>query len=137
MFRNSPFSGHQILALLVILATGCQPIVASGFPQETAVPQVAKRRAESDANLTAATPLASPTPWYSERPRYAPGERVDYIAQAGDTLPFWLPVQHLRRRNTGSQFLYSSICNHHAAWHAHENPDLLSAAVGISFPDYS
>ena len=29
----------------------------------------------------------TPTPFYDTRPRYAPGELVDYTAQAGDTLP--------------------------------------------------
>jgi len=31
--------------------------------------------------------LLLPTPFYPDRPRYAPGEQVDYIAQTGDTIP--------------------------------------------------
>ena len=54
------------------------------------------------------TPLA-PTPKYepaptSERPKYAPGELVDYIAQNGDTLPalaarFNTSVEEIREAN--------------------------------------
>ena len=68
----------------------------------------------------------------AERPLYAPGELVDYTAQAGDTLPvlavrFNTTVEEITR----SELVHTAICHHHAAGHADENPDLLPAFLGF------
>jgi len=52
-----------------------------------------------------ASQKASPTPWYTSRQRYEPGELVDYIAQTGDTLPalavrFNTSVEEILEANT-------------------------------------
>ncbi len=67
------------ISLVLLLVSACGPSVpASG----TAPP--------SPPFSSGATPegelLPSPTSFYPSRPRYAPGEQVDYIAQSGDTL---------------------------------------------------
>jgi murein DD-endopeptidase MepM/ murein hydrolase activator NlpD len=79
---------YRFLVLLVILGTGCQPILASDLQNDPRLAQSETTEADSTSLPSTGTPQASPTPWYDERPRYAPGQLVDYIAQAGDTLPF-------------------------------------------------
>ncbi len=88
IFRSFHLISYRFLAMAAILAAGCQPVVASGLLQETAFPQSNTADANSVLPPPVETAQPSPTPWYDERPRYAPGELVDYVAQAGDTLPF-------------------------------------------------
>lgn len=88
IFRAFQRIGYRFLALAAILVAGCQPVAASGLLQETTFPQSSTADANNVILSPTETALPSPTPWYDERPRYAPGELVDYIAQAGDTLPF-------------------------------------------------
>ncbi len=52
-------------------------------------PQVDALAVNAMAQAGAPTPAPSATPFFQGRPRYAPGELVDYVAQSGDTLP-WL-----------------------------------------------
>jgi LasA protease len=65
-----------------MLASACQPqtggfiLPATQAPEQTAGPG------------GATTPQAPPTQPYPSRPRYSPGELVDYTAQPGDTLPY-------------------------------------------------
>lgn len=88
IFRAFHLIGYRFLALAVILTTSCQSVVASGLLQETPQTQANKVTTNSPPMAKLETPQASPTPWYDSRPRYEPGELVDYVAQAGDTLPF-------------------------------------------------
>jgi len=71
-----------VLIVVILLAGGCIPApeLSAGLP---AVEQAKQPPANADE---ASVPL-TPTPFYPERPRYAPGELVDYTAQTGDTLP--------------------------------------------------
>lgn len=59
------------LVLIAVLIVACAPSRSPSIIENMITPR-------------AATPLPAPT---SERPQYAPGELVDYIAQNGDTLP--------------------------------------------------
>jgi hypothetical protein len=88
IFRSFQVLGYRLLTIIAILTAGCQPVVASGLIQETSSAQLSTPDANNAVMSPIETPQPSPTPWYSERPRYAPGELVDYIAQSGDTLPF-------------------------------------------------
>lgn len=77
MTRNRPplspwLAFHLVLALVL---SACQPNATS------------PRSAEQAAALPAAlTPEATPTSAFPDRPRYSPGQLVDYTAQTGDTL---------------------------------------------------
>jgi murein DD-endopeptidase MepM/ murein hydrolase activator NlpD len=70
-----------VTLLCTLLASACQP-QAGSLPATQAAPPAAAEAA------LAVTPPATPTLPYPSRPRYAPGELVDYTAQTGDTLPF-------------------------------------------------
>lgn len=72
------------LALLLFL-TSCQP---AGIQLVQPVAAVSQQAAAPTLSPAVETPvsLKTRTP-YPERPRYAPGELVDYTAQDGDTLP--------------------------------------------------
>ena len=78
-----------VILLICLLVSACQPsagnlpISTGQAPQETAV-----STSGAAAHLDSAQPGALATPPYPSRPRYSPGELVDYIAQPGDTLPF-------------------------------------------------
>ncbi len=88
IFRLISAYAYRFLAVLALLTTGCQPVVASGYSQDAAALQTVTAVAAEVVEPVAATLQASPTPWYPERPRYQPGELVDYTAQSGDTLTF-------------------------------------------------
>jgi len=62
-----------LLCILVYLLVGCQPKPELAPPPPEVTPEVAPEE-------IAATPLP-------ERPKYQPGQLVEYIAQTGDTLP--------------------------------------------------
>lgn len=80
-----PVSALTLLGLcLSILLSACQP---RGYGEFEALPAYAQQMPIYPL-MPSSTPQASPTPWFTERPRYSPGELVDYIAQDGDTLPF-------------------------------------------------
>ncbi|HSL28059.1 MAG TPA: LysM peptidoglycan-binding domain-containing protein [Anaerolineales bacterium] len=74
--------------LAVILAGACAPGAPPSILENMITP-------------LAPTPVPAPT---SDRPKYAPGELVDYIAQSGDTLPalaarFNTTVEEIRESN--------------------------------------
>ena len=77
-----------VLLAATLLVSACQPH-PSGF---TFLPT---RAANSPDQAPPSNPVSgdadgptAPTPPYPSRPRYSPGELVDYIAMEGDTLPF-------------------------------------------------
>jgi LasA protease len=81
------------LLALSVLITACQPAAAapisnsalsSSLP-ETVLEAASQEQIEVSLGLAAA-PRPTPTD-FPARPLYAPGELVDYTAQAGDTLP--------------------------------------------------
>jgi len=80
--------GCRFLAIWVIMALAigaCQPTTLAAAPLSAGL-----ATSQPGGTITPAAPgapEASDTPPYPSRPRYAPGELVDYIAQSGDTLP--------------------------------------------------
>lgn len=88
-------AGWLLLLSAALLLSACQPQMASfssGAPEVVAPAEVAPN-----------PEISTPTP-YPTRPMYAPGELVDYIAQAGDTLPslsarFNTPVDEILEAN--------------------------------------
>lgn len=72
----------QLLILTIFITSACSPgwVVSEAPAAAGDQPNTALQAAAPD------TPAPTATPWYSERPRYAPGELVDYTAQPGDTL---------------------------------------------------
>ena len=59
-----------------------------GYPRARSTPLLAPPSGEDPSlNAVATAEQAAPTPWFAERPRYEPGQLVDYTAQTGDTLP--------------------------------------------------
>ncbi len=84
-FRNASrliTKSITLLSLAALMLASCQPFYSEAGPDANApaglLPQTTG---------TAAAPQSSPTPSFASRPRYAPGELVDYTAQTGDTLP--------------------------------------------------
>lgn len=73
------------ICLAALLASACSLVKSEPGAGNATDPAPAHAIA---AITTAAQPTPEPTPPYPERPRYAPGELVDYVAQAGDTLPY-------------------------------------------------
>ena len=76
------------LLIIALLAASCTPASAPSIIENMITP-------------LAPTPVPAPT---SERPKYAPGELVDYTAQNGDTLPalatrFNTTVDEIREAN--------------------------------------
>ena len=76
------------IILIGLLLAACAPSAASSVVENLITP-------------LAPTPVPAPT---SERPKYAPGELVDYMAQNGDTLPalaarFNTSVEEIREAN--------------------------------------
>jgi LasA protease len=94
--RKTPFWLITLLLLLPVLSA-CQSQVAAMAPGSNAVaPQANQQTGQQEAPL--------PVPTRTERPVYAPGELVDYIAQTGDTLPalavrFNTSEQEIRQAN--------------------------------------
>jgi LasA protease len=72
-------AGHLLLLLAFMLAA-CQPPVESHDVAVLAIPAQAQPNSPDQETQPTLTPLPG-------RPRYAPGELVDYVAQSGDTLP--------------------------------------------------
>jgi len=62
-----------LIGLAALLLSGCQPIPGPAQPSLEGTPQVTPEEI-----------LTTPLP---ERPKYQPGQLVDYIAKTGDTLP--------------------------------------------------
>lgn len=83
-----------------LLAAACNlPVAAPAQWAESGVEAAPITTQSADELLS---PLV--TPFYQARPRYAPGELVDYIAQSGDTLPalasrFNTSVEEILRAN--------------------------------------
>ncbi|MFM8321951.1 MAG: LysM peptidoglycan-binding domain-containing protein, partial [Chloroflexota bacterium] len=75
------------LLIGALLLTSCSP---ASLPPLAAAPEQAAADAVPGPGAPPADPAhnAGPeTAWFPERPRYNPGELVDYTAQTGDTLP--------------------------------------------------
>ena len=101
-----PASPHQRrlqglvwLLILSLVLSACQPAAANQVTDATAVV-----RPKNDELTVGSAPQDLPV-LYSARPRYSPGELVDYVAQPGDTLPglalrFNTTVQEIRAANT-------------------------------------
>jgi murein DD-endopeptidase MepM/ murein hydrolase activator NlpD len=86
--RHSGIILIAIVLISVLLLSACQG-AASGLEAGAQVVEAAQPDAGSQslgAELEAQAADTIPTP-YPTRPLYAPGELVDYTAQAGDTLP--------------------------------------------------
>jgi murein DD-endopeptidase MepM/ murein hydrolase activator NlpD len=86
------------LVLIALLLGACQPQVPAISPLVVAPEANAAQPAEAVSAPVEAVP-------HSERPIYAPGELVDYTAQAGDTLPvlavrFNTTVDEIREANS-------------------------------------
>ncbi len=106
-----------VLTVIAVLFAGCSPqpkagYIVSGSPEPSPIPDATE------------TPL-------SNRPVYAPGTLVDYVAQSGDSLDLlsvrfgaspqeilWANPEIPRRRH------------HFAAWFSNEDADLLQTALG-------
>jgi LasA protease len=87
------------LLILSILLSACQPVTAIQVAEAT--PSAPQPKAGEAAGPAAEGLQAA----YPARPRYLPGEMVDYVAQTGDTLPglalrFNTTVQEIRAANT-------------------------------------
>lgn len=83
---NRKFLNDLLAAVLVtvaLLTSGCQPAADLGAGAPSAVEGAQPLQGGGEA----AQALPTVTSSYAERPRYAPGELVDYTAQTGDTLP--------------------------------------------------
>lgn len=80
---------RKLVALTLIVQTillcACQPVDQAQIIPPDATPNI--DGSLPDANAPALADAPAPTPWFPERPRYGPGELVDYTAQTGDTLP--------------------------------------------------
>jgi LasA protease len=75
-----------LLLLVAILMGACQPV--AGLPSSKEGAGSALPAHDLQAALPAAlTPRVNPTAAFPSRPRYEPGQLVDYTAQTGDTLP--------------------------------------------------
>lgn len=74
--------GLAWLLILSLALSACQPAPAGLILQPTvAAPQ------ENDSQPLSPASKVSALTSFSPRPRYSPGELVDYVAQTGDTLP--------------------------------------------------
>ena len=71
-----------LLSLAALALASCIPISSAAGSEVTPPTNPLQQTL-----TTGAAPQASPTPFFPSRPRYAPGELVDYTAQTGDTLP--------------------------------------------------
>ncbi|MEW5870532.1 MAG: LysM peptidoglycan-binding domain-containing protein [Chloroflexota bacterium] len=84
--RHTPLWSRWLAAglLLAFWLSACQPAAPASSPPEHLL-QVPDSGPPAQADLP--DQLATPTSPFPRRPRYAPGELVDYVAQDGDTLP--------------------------------------------------
>jgi murein DD-endopeptidase MepM/ murein hydrolase activator NlpD len=83
--RQIPPVRTLILAIAVLLSA-CQPVAAlppGGGPHAA---EAGDHDLQAAAMQEALTPMAAPAFTFPSRPRYQPGEFVDYTAQTGDTL---------------------------------------------------
>lgn len=81
------FSSFLTLTVILTLAlSACQPLNAAPLGAGSDASAVQANAPAVNA-VQAENPVATPTSAFPERPRYGPGELVDYIAQTGDTLP--------------------------------------------------
>jgi len=76
--RTALSKSITLLSLAALALASCIPISSGAVPDANPPQQ---------ALTTGAAPQATRTPSFPSRPRYAPGELVDYTAQTGDTLP--------------------------------------------------
>jgi LasA protease len=79
--RQKLLTGLTWLLIGALALSACQSAVPS-LPEPDAAHQQ-----QNDLSPTDPAPQVSPTSPFPTRPRYSPGELVDYVAQPGDTLP--------------------------------------------------
>ncbi len=86
--KKKPSQRWIYILVIALLVSACQP-QASGFVfLSTQEANTTLQAPGSDLSSANPEEGAKPTPPYPSRPRYLPGELVDYIAQEGDTLPY-------------------------------------------------
>lgn len=95
-----PFRSFLIFSLALVLVA-CQSQAAAMPPLANPLPGTPGEQASNNPLVAAIN--STPIP---ERPAYAPGELVDYIAQTGDTLPalavrFNTTIAEIRQANPG------------------------------------
>lgn len=78
------FLRGAVAFLMVGLILGACLPAASPFASKLSAPEA--QRLQGAALSVTLSPEASPSPPFLERPRFSPGELVDYTAQTGDTL---------------------------------------------------
>lgn len=74
-----------LLLIAALLLSACQP--APGALSSSGALAASEKELQSAPGNALATPTLETVPTLPVRPRYAPGELVDYVAQGGDTLP--------------------------------------------------
>jgi len=79
-------AGHPLRAALTLMFTVQMLLSACNLANAPLSGADATRAAEAALNSSPTPEVATPTP-FPIRPRYSPGELVDYVAQPGDTLP--------------------------------------------------
>jgi LasA protease len=80
--QAKPQPGLAWLLILSLALGACQPAAAGLMVQPTAT-----ALQENDSLSAGPAPKVAQLTSFSPRPRYLPGELVDYVAQTGDTLP--------------------------------------------------
>jgi LasA protease len=75
--------GWVAFSLVSVAITACLPL---GSPSSFGSSVLEVHKEQGIAFSAEPTPEATPSPPFPERPRYSPGELVDYTAQTGDTL---------------------------------------------------
>jgi len=76
------------LLVVALVLSACQPQTSGFVFLSTREANSTEQAPGSDSSSTNPEGGAKPTPPYPSRPRYLPGELVDYTAQEGDTLPY-------------------------------------------------
>jgi len=76
----------RLMVLLGLALNGCMPSYRADRLDLSASKETPNSALSPEIAGDQSAPIVSPTPFYSPRPRYTPGELVDYTAQTGDTL---------------------------------------------------
>lgn len=83
---DSLLPGWKVFLIAILLLSACQTNLAGLAPFGQTGPSASTPAPDLPAQNPVSAEQATPTPPYPTRPRYAPGELVDYTAQSGDTL---------------------------------------------------
>ena len=133
---RSSWLGIAVTTALILSA--CQPQVASISSGASAFGEDQLQNPETVPLDQESSSDQSPVITFPKRPRYSPGQLVDYTAQPGDTLPllavrFNTTVEGILEANP---FIPKSATTM-PSWYADADSDLLPALVGFALPDYS